>query len=83
MRGRVPSDSDVQEMIDEGTSSGNWTEGTLGKGTHQGQGYTLRDGGNRMLQWHPGGGHHGPSPYWKFSSSEIGVIHEFDYGDSC
>ena len=28
----------------------------------------------RMMQWHPGGGHHGLDPYWKISTGETGTI---------
>lgn len=58
-----------------------WQVGTLGKGTHKGQGLTIRevtsDGRNftdRIIQWHPGGGHHGPYPYWKISSGKTGTV---------
>jgi hypothetical protein len=27
----------------------------------------------RMVQWHPGGGHHGSEPYWKVSGPEAGT----------
>ncbi len=56
-----------------------WVEGTLGKGTHAGPGWTVREslpgGGfsDRYLQWHPGGGRHGPDPYWKVSSAKAGT----------
>jgi len=48
-----------------------WRTETLGQGTHKGQGWLMREytrAGHptgRMVQWHPGGGHHGPSPYWR------------------
>jgi hypothetical protein len=51
-----------------------WSVETLGKGAHQGQGWVLREynaAGNqtgRMLRWHPGGGHHGPNPYWRVNT---------------
>lgn len=57
-----------------------WVEGTLGKGAHTGQGWTVREssaGGeytDRYLQWHPGGGRHGPDPYWKVSSGVRGTV---------
>ncbi|MDY7039085.1 MAG: RHS repeat-associated core domain-containing protein, partial [Thermodesulfobacteriota bacterium] len=49
----------------------NWRVGTLGKGSHKGQGWAMREytsSGNltgRQIRWHPGGGHHGPEPYWR------------------
>lgn len=60
--------------------SSQWVQTTLGRGAHQGQGMVLREvnsRGNltgRMIQWHPGGGHHGPSPYWKVSSPGGGTV---------
>jgi RHS repeat-associated protein len=36
--------------------------------------------GNKMIMRHPGGGHHGPSPYWKVSSAKLGTERLFDYG---
>ena len=48
-----------------------WRIETLGRGAHQGQGFVLRQytpRGNptgRQIRWHPGGGHHGPDPYWR------------------
>jgi RHS repeat-associated protein len=55
-----------------------WKIETLGRGTHEGQGFLLRqytDGGTptgRMIRWHPGDGHHGPGAYWRVTSSEFG-----------
>ena len=48
--------------------------GTLSKGSHKGQGFKVNWGGNRLIQYHPGGGHHGSQSYWKVSSSKNGVI---------
>ena len=28
----------------------------------------------KYIQWHPGGGHHGPDPYWKVSSPQGGTV---------
>jgi len=49
----------------------NWRTGTLGRGSHKGQGWTTRHWSpisnhttGPQLRWHPGGGHHGQSPYW-------------------
>lgn len=57
-----------------------WTQGTLGRGSHEGQGFTFREPNakgtgwtGRYLQWHPGGGQHGPRPYWKVSSPQTGL----------
>lgn len=56
-----------------------WRAETLGRGAHRGQGYVLReyttrgDPTGRMIQWHPGGGHHGPDPYWRVRGGEGGI----------
>ena len=48
-----------------------WHVETLGKGSNKGKGWVLREYTNennptgRMLRWHPGGGRHGPDPYWR------------------
>ena len=52
--------------------------GTLSKGSHMGQGLKVTWGGDRLLQYHPGGGHHGPDSYWKISSGETGTIRIFN-----
>jgi hypothetical protein len=55
-----------------------WNVETLGQGSHQGQGWVLREynsAGNatgRLIRWHPGGGYHGPAPYWRVSSGAGG-----------
>ena len=55
-----------------------YTITTLVKGTHAGQGWALRElGGNGeygdvLIRWHPGGGRHGPDPYWRVSSGPSG-----------
>jgi hypothetical protein len=55
-----------------------WRVETLGKGSHQGQGWVLRqytengDPTGRMIRWHPGGGHHGPDPYWRVTGGPDG-----------
>jgi len=58
-------------------STQGWVVETLGRGGHTGQGWLLRqytDRGQtgRMIRWHPGGGHHGPDPYWRVTSGESG-----------
>lgn len=68
---------EVREQI--GVLEPPWIEGTLGKGSHAGLGWTVREilpgGGfsDRYLQWHPGGGRHGPDSYWKVSSAKAGT----------
>jgi len=55
-----------------------WQIEKLGQGSHAGQGWVLREytpAGNptgRMLRWHPGGGRHGPSPYWRVTGGPAG-----------
>lgn len=72
--GQVPSD--LRPSMNK-----NWIETPLGQGSHAGQGSIFRqldsDGAmtGRMVQWHPGGGHHGPWNYWKVSSGEAGIRH--------
>lgn len=68
----------IGNAIAEAKQAG-WIEGRLGKGSHAGQGFVLReirDGKQtgRMIQWHPGGGHHGSLPYWKVSSATGGTV---------
>ncbi|MEU4193718.1 RHS repeat-associated core domain-containing protein [Kribbella sp. NPDC026611] len=60
--------------------SGNFREGALTKGSQAGKGYKaneLNEQGtgltDRYIQYHPGGGHHGPDPYWKVSSGKTGT----------
>ncbi len=68
----------AQDMINVAKEEG-WLVETLRRGSHEGQGLMLRQvdaNGNttgRIIQWHPGGGHHGPNPYWKVSSGEYGT----------
>jgi len=50
-----------------------WEVGTLSKGSHAGEGLTIRNGKDRLIQWHPGEGHHGSDPYWKVSSGSGGT----------
>lgn len=55
-----------------------WQVQRLGQGSRAGEGWVLREynsSGNptgRMIRWHPGGGHHGATPYWRVTSSEGG-----------
>jgi RHS repeat-associated protein len=69
LRGRTPES--VQNEVGNTT---NWQVEKLGKGSKKGQGWVLREYNNRgqstgrVIRWHPGGGHHGPKPYWKVSN---------------
>jgi hypothetical protein len=57
------SPAEVEAAV--GNTAG-WRVETLGKGSHQGQGWVPRQytenrhPTGRMIRWHPGGGHHGP-----------------------
>lgn len=58
-----------------------WLVDTMRRRTHLGQGLTLREWNStrtgftdRLIQVHPGGGHHGPEPYWKVSSAKTGTV---------
>lgn len=72
LAGKTPTD--VQGILE---NSPGWSIETLGKGAHKGGGWVLREynaAGNptgRMLRWHPGGGHHGPLPYWRVNGHEF------------
>ncbi len=58
--------------------SAGWRIEALARGQHAGQGWVLRqyaEAGNptgSLIRWHPGGGRHGPDPYWRVSSSAGG-----------
>jgi hypothetical protein len=60
-----------------------WPIGTLAGGAHTGEGLVLREtdaAGNltgTLIRFHPGGGHHGPFPYWLVSSPGQGTIRAF------
>jgi RHS repeat-associated protein len=66
LRGMTPAE--VEPIL--GRTPG-WRIEALGRGSHAGQGWVLRqytEQGNPtglQLRWHPGGGHHGPEPYWR------------------
>jgi hypothetical protein len=66
LSGRSPLE--VQEIIGD---TGGWKVESLGKGSQKGNGWMFReytergDPTGRQIRWHPGGGHHGPLPYWK------------------
>jgi hypothetical protein len=57
-----------------GKAPDGWRIEKLAHGRHAGQGFMLRqyspsgEPTGRMVQWHPGGGHHGPQPYWKINN---------------
>jgi hypothetical protein len=48
-----------------------WRVETLGQGSQKGSGWVLRQYNSKgnptgpQIRWHPGGGHHGPEPYWR------------------
>lgn len=57
-----------------------WAQSGLGQGSHAGQGFKLAERNaagaltGRQLRLHPGGGRHGPDPYWVFTSPTHGKI---------
>ena len=59
-----------------------WQVEKLGRGSQAGRGWVFRQhtpAGNptgQQLRWHPGGGHHGPDPYWRVvgSNGDLGGI---------
>ena len=68
------SPSKIQKIAaKEGLSTG-----VLMDGAHAGQGFKVTFGGDRLLMYHPGGGHHGPKSYWKISSGQTGTIRIFN-----
>jgi len=66
LKGQQPK---VVESALKGTPS--WQVEKLGRGSQVGNGWVFRQytpAGNptgQQLRWHPGGGHHGPDPYWR------------------
>jgi hypothetical protein len=59
-----------------------WITGRLARGSKAGQGFRaieVFDGNatGRTVRWHPGGGHHGQSPYWVVTSAEGGKVRIF------
>jgi hypothetical protein len=72
--GLKPDHPDAQDLFKKLKAVG-WIEEKLKKGGHEGLGYIIREpAGDMFIEWHPGGGHHGPSPYWKFSSGITGTL---------
>ena len=77
LRGKSPLQ--VEGII--GKTKG-WKVETLGKGSQKRKGWVFREYSTkgvptgRMLRWHPGGGHHGPKPYWRVTgyNGDLGGI---------
>jgi hypothetical protein len=75
LQGTIPDE--VHQLLQ---NAPNWRLEQLRRGSHVGQGFVFReytargDPTGRVIQWHPGGGHHGPLPYWKVSSGRGGVV---------
>ena len=57
-------------------AGGNWVETAGTKGAHATQVRAFRELlpngrlSGRVARWHPGGGHHGPEPYWAVSDGQ-------------
>jgi hypothetical protein len=66
LKGKTPLQ--VEKIL--GNTSG-WKVETLGKGSQKGNGWLLRQYNSKgnptgpQIRYHPGGGHHRPSPYWR------------------
>ena len=79
MHPRLLAGKTPQEVEARLGNSPGWRVETLGRGAHKGQGWILREytpqgyPTRRVIRWHPGGGHHGPEPYWRVSSGVGGV----------
>ena len=73
LRGKTPAE--VEPII--GNTPG-WGIEKLGKGSHKGQGWVLREYTSRghptgrSIRWHPGGGHHSTDPYWRVTGGSYG-----------
>ena len=69
LTGKTPEEIEAQVKNAPG-----WKIEKLGKGSHEGQGWVLREyltngqASGRLFRWHPGGGHHGPGSYWIVTS---------------
>ena len=76
---RVLSESHASSLEELSLRVLGWDVAPLQRGDHAGQGmraleYKKGVKTDRAIMWHPGGGHHGPSPYWKISSADGGTI---------
>ena len=79
LSGKTPNE--VEKSIIHNLPSG-WKKETLGKGSKKGKGLVFREytpKGNptgQQIRWHPGGGHHGPDPYWRVinNNGKSGII---------
>jgi len=66
LRGKTPAE--VEPILKD---TPGWRVERLGQGGHKGPGWVLRQYNERgnptgpQLRYHPGGGHHGPDPYWR------------------
>lgn len=74
----IPSPNEAGDLI-EGARAAGWQVGALERGSHAEQGLKLSevvDGKltGRQIRWHPGGGHHGPIPYWTVCSPKGGKV---------
>lgn len=55
-------------------NSEGWIQDNLRQGEHSGMGWATRettprgDLTGRQIRWHPGGGRHGPDPYWRVNA---------------
>ncbi|MCG3132768.1 MAG: hypothetical protein FLDDKLPJ_03634 [Phycisphaerae bacterium] len=75
------SPAQATSLIQRAEAAG-WDVDNLARGSHQGEGLRMMEVVNgkhtgRNIYWHPGGGEHGPSPYWKVTSPEGGIQRVF------
>lgn len=82
------TDFSPQQIINLAQANG-WSVEPLGKGSlegipyEQGGGFSIYspNGGSEYIQYHPGEGHHGESPYFKVSSGPNGTVRFFIGGN--
>ncbi|MBI1928875.1 hypothetical protein HYR99_32100 [Candidatus Poribacteria bacterium] len=73
-------ENDPDSVFNKLKDTPGWKLESMRQGDHSGEGYILREyhengrETGRMIQWHPGGGHHGLQPYYKVSSPKGGTV---------
>jgi RHS repeat-associated protein len=75
LKGLSPNFSNIKNLA----AQAGWRVESLSKGASAGRGLALREQVSgkltgRVIFHHPGGGHHGPQPYWKVSSPQGGTV---------
>ena len=73
LRNKTPEE--IEEFL--GGVPENWRVERLRRGSRKGKGWVLREyteygkETGRMIRYHPGGGRHGPEPYWRVMNSGV------------